>query len=84
MKEKMKMKKKDFFIVDNKKVRTACLDLILEAFGRNQENFVATSDVNTTQMAALYPDEIEVILTSRGFKIMKRFEIRNVFGCFFS
>ena len=64
MKEKMKMKKKDFFIVDNKKVRTACLDLILEAFGRNQENFVATSDVNTTWMAALYPDEIEVISIS--------------------
>ena len=55
---------KDFFIVDNKKVRTACLDLILEAFGRNQENFVATSDVNTTWMAALYPDEIEVISIS--------------------
>ena len=52
MKEKMKMKKKDFFIVDNKKVRTACLDLILEAFGRNQENFVATSDVDDGKLNA--------------------------------
>ena len=54
MKEKMKMKKKRFFIVDSKKVRTACLDLILEAFGRNQDNFVATSDVTTTLDGSIY------------------------------
>ena len=54
MKEKMKMKKKRFFIVDNKKVPTACLNLIREGFGRNQESFVATSDLSTTLDGSIY------------------------------